>query len=99
LTFGQDSRASSTAGLSGLGAPRRNAPSAVTTKLAVRVEDPTRESFGRESGEDNRVHGAEAHDREHGDHGLGDHGHVHRDAVTFFHTKFRQGVRRLGDQL
>lgn len=50
--------------------------------LGFRVFDPGRELLGREASENDRMHRAEPSTSEHRDRGLGDHRHVHDDAVA-----------------
>ena len=74
--------AASTAGLSGNTLPLRQPPSAVMTSFASASSMRAAQALGAEAAEDDRVHGAEARDGEHGDDGLGDHRQVDRDAVA-----------------
>lgn len=50
--------------------------------LGFRVFDPCRELLGREAAENDRMHRAEPGTSEHRDRGLGDHRHIHDDAVA-----------------
>ncbi len=92
VTDGVDATASSTAGLSMAGTPRRKPPSAVTTTLAGRVVHTVDDRVRREATEDARVGRADPRAGEHGDRQLGDHRHVDADPVAALDAEGAQHV-------
>ena len=77
--------------------PRRNCPSEVTSSFAPGVGHPEAQGLGRESAEHERMHGAEARDRERDDDGLEQHRQVDHHAVAGADAEFGERVRRLRD--
>ena len=57
--------------------------------------DAIDQRIGRESAEYNRVWGADARARQHGDRQLRRHSHINGDAVTFFHAQRLQNIGEL----
>ena len=94
---GVGARASSTAGLSAAGLPRRQPPSAVMTSFASASLMRSGERLGGEPAEDDRVRGADPGAGEHRDRQLRDHRHVDRDAVAGPDAELLERVGRLLD--
>lgn len=65
--------------------------------LALGVDDTIAEGVGRETGEDNRVDGANSAAGEEGNKSLGNHGEVDGDGVSLTHTHVLQHICQLGD--
>ena len=71
-------------------------------ELGLGVVDPVAQTLGAEAAEYDRIHRADAGDREHGDHRLRNHRHVDRDAVALADAERLESVRgtlHLGGQL
>ena len=96
-TPGHFASASSTAGLSALGSPRRYPPSAVTTTSAPTSLMRDGERVGAEPAEDHAVRRPEPRAGEHRDDGLGDHRQVDRDPVAGADPELGQRVRGPAD--
>ena len=89
--------ASSTAGLSAAGLPRRQPPSAVMTSFASASLIRPRQRLRREAAEDDGVRRADPGAGEHRDRQLRDHRHVDRDPVALLDAELLERVGGLLD--
>ena len=67
--------------------------------LGLGVVDASRQLAGGEAAEDHRVDGTDAGAGEHGDGGLGDHGHVDDDPVALGHPQAGEDAGEAADQV
>ena len=67
--------------------------------VGLAVHDASRQRVGREAAEHDRVHGADARARKHGNRRFGNHRHVDRDAVALLRAERLQCVGELADAL